>query len=762
MKGDFSRWSYLKDNRYCAVLQQQGRVQVDADWNEQQEINQHRVETEAADVIGKSGTPADDPGFGITTDGANIYIGKGRYYVDGILCENPDEKVAYDKQKDLPRPRSLENISRGLVFLHVWKRHITVFDDPHIQEKALDGPDTCTRAKTIWQVWVLPLNEKEFKAAIENCNAGLAKWARGTSASSALMNAKTMDVGEELPCRLPPSSGYKKLENQLYRVEIHKGGPIEEATFKWSRDNGSIVTSITSINGSEIKVADLGRDDVLGFKEGNWVEISDDHSELTISLTDEISGLLTKIVKIDHATNTIILEDDLKNLFSTRLHAKIRRWDQNERTASLDSMPTPDGIRITGDWQHLEGGIYVKFEPGSHSDIMSPEIVSPKISEGISEGIVGMPDKWELIVEDGDHRDDAAEKERLFSNQLVKLTEKQVAPQGVKLKERSLRTGDFWLIPARTATREIEWPPFEVPNTNPLPQPPLGIEHHFCRMALISRNEDGKLEVVKDCRNKFPPLIEAPTKDRGIHIVNVMIGNGDSVPTLGKNAVVYKPLNNGDVVWVNQLIEGLKIECDQEIDPSIDDDLSEMRKLPNPRFSVSLELPIPYIIGALVPLLSLGIGNVGIPAEFFVGAGDTFVRDKNSRDMLKLNLIQILNNLRQLSLGFISFALAANVRSEGKTIRWTAFHKELMVLLANHPLFKSILAATYGADNVPVLARLTIKGNFIYSKSEPGILLDGETFGDGPDMDMRLPSGDGRRGGDFEMWFWVRAERPQL
>ena len=57
MKGDFSRQTFDRTKHYDSVLMQQGRVQLDADWNEQQAIHQHRVETEAQDVIGLSGAP---------------------------------------------------------------------------------------------------------------------------------------------------------------------------------------------------------------------------------------------------------------------------------------------------------------------------------------------------------------------------------------------------------------------------------------------------------------------------------------------------------------------------------------------------------------------------------------------------------------------------------------------------------------------------------------------------------------------------------
>ena len=76
----------------------------------------------------------------------------------------------------------------------------------------------------------------------------------------------------------------------------------------------------------------------------------------------------------------------------------------------------------------------------------------------------------------------------------------------VQFSEGTYHAGDYWLIPARTATREIEWPPFKIPNTAPIPQPPRGVRHHFCRLALLEVN-DGVLQL-RDCRTTFPPLTE--------------------------------------------------------------------------------------------------------------------------------------------------------------------------------------------------------------------------------------------------------------
>src|SRR5437867_10388506 len=96
---DISRVTFDPKKHYIGVLMQQGRVQLDADWNEQQAIHQYQGETTTRDVVGLCGAPIHDAGFAIGTDGDQLIIGKGRFYVDGILCEN-DTDLPYDRQPD--------------------------------------------------------------------------------------------------------------------------------------------------------------------------------------------------------------------------------------------------------------------------------------------------------------------------------------------------------------------------------------------------------------------------------------------------------------------------------------------------------------------------------------------------------------------------------------------------------------------------------------------------------------------------------------
>ena len=100
----------------------------------------------------------------------NLTIGRGRIYVDGLLAENHgtaplawDSALAeqfgtkatrYDQQPYLPNAPALPTAGGPhIVYVDVWEREVTQFEDPNLVEKAL-GVDTTTRLQTVWQVKV--------------------------------------------------------------------------------------------------------------------------------------------------------------------------------------------------------------------------------------------------------------------------------------------------------------------------------------------------------------------------------------------------------------------------------------------------------------------------------------------------------------------------------------------------------------------------------------------------------------------------------
>ena len=61
------------------------------------------------------------------------------------------------------------------------------------------------------------------------------------------------------------------------------------------------------------------------------------------------------------------------------------------------------------------------------------------------------------------------------------------------------RTGDFWTVPARTATGDVEWPTDAA--RRPLLQSPMGIQVHYAPLAWVLGEA-----TVPDLRMTFAPL----------------------------------------------------------------------------------------------------------------------------------------------------------------------------------------------------------------------------------------------------------------
>ena len=281
MKGDFTRSTFDPEKHYSSVRMQQGRVQLDSDWNEQIDIQRHLLKQRTEDVVGKCGAPIHDAGFALTVDKDGILmIGRGHYYVEGILCEN-ERECEFTEQDDLPDIELPAEPGNYLFYLDVWQRHITAVDDDGIREVALGGPDTATRTKTVWQVKYREVTEK----LNENpCIQEFGAWNNLTSARNARLKADAPpEEPSEDPCIVPPGAGYRGLENHLYRVEIHRINEAGKATFKWSRENGSIVRAIEKIDTitNTITIVNPGQDVLHAFAPYQWVEITDDLRELT-------------------------------------------------------------------------------------------------------------------------------------------------------------------------------------------------------------------------------------------------------------------------------------------------------------------------------------------------------------------------------------------------------------------------------------------------------------------------------------------------
>ena len=456
-RGDFSRDTHDPLMRFSRVLMQQGRVMLDADWNEQTSILLRFLRTLAADLIGPYGGVGD--GFKIEPnpdDATDFFIREGHYYVNGVLCENSlqtDPKgspipLSYFKQPNYPldkknKPLHLVDDNgkalNGLVYLDVWERHVTFNetqdpDSPGIREVALGGPDTASRAQVVWQVKVLgtPMSAAQLKknpSFFQKALVDAGVFQPGTGRLQARAKKPATD-GAACPCVTSPESRYRGVENQLYRVEIHTGGNVWDpttktgASFKWSRENGSVIFPILKLSANQVTVADLGRDQRLSLKVNDWVEVVDDDQARLGA-----AGPLLQVTAIDAAALVVTLSGapTIASVAPLTNHPLLRRWDSPQ---GLDNVDVP---KLTDGWLALEDGVEIQFDP-----------------------------------------------------------------------KGAYRTGDYWLIPARVATGDVEWPGL---IDNPAALPPHGIQHYYAPLAILSVDAGGKLTAAAECRSLIKPVV---------------------------------------------------------------------------------------------------------------------------------------------------------------------------------------------------------------------------------------------------------------
>ena len=532
-KTDITRDSFRRHKNFSRVLMQQGRVQLDADWNEQNDILLHYMRTLARDIIGPHAGPQDDVGFAIeappasrtstssqqktgqrggtrgksskkTTDQSeNAYqvnIKRGRYYVDGILCE-ADRDIVYTLEDE-----QQTNPGTFLFYLDVWEREVTYLEDDSIREVALNGADTATRAQVVYQIrtqnianlssdfqqpspetikdatllghFVTILTDSLRSVAPDFFPLSTTATPSIPSVSRPLLKAKTREIEDDEqtdPCIIPPTSQYRGAENQLYRVEVHTSGygtlpssgqpkatqrsqqskgtsqrgavtgttQTPNATFKWSRENGSVTFPIVgqippgSTGDITVTLVGLGRDDSrFALNSDDWVEIVDYEDTLELE-----AGQLMRVKAVDYVNSTVTLTtaaNQIPAAFDTDSDPNkpqlLRRWDYTEmdpQEKGATTLASDGGLEIIENhWLTLENGIQVLF----HHDI------------------------------DQQSDNDADDQPPYY------------------------HTGDYWLIPARAATGDIEWPHYKEIHEA---VPPHGVVHHYAPLAYVTFDETG-------------------------------------------------------------------------------------------------------------------------------------------------------------------------------------------------------------------------------------------------------------------------------
>ncbi|HEX4960385.1 MAG TPA: DUF6519 domain-containing protein [Thermoanaerobaculia bacterium] len=324
MSGDFSRDTFDRRKHYRAVTLQQGRLQLDADWNEAVDQELYRLRATAADVAGAAA--AVGSGFQIVVQGGSLKIEPGRLYAGGLLCELAGE-TPLDAQPNLPGVPLPTAAGTYLAYLDVWERAITAVEDPDLLEPALGGQDTTVRTRAVCQVRILT----PAVAANSVCSSFSPFWAPSGDPPPA-------------PGRLRArANGSAPFPDRAYRVEVHAAGNAGAATFKWARDNASVAAAVATLSGTVVTLA--ARPGLAAgtlFASGDWVEATDDGRVLRGE-----PGVLGQVTAVDPAARTLTVASWSGGTPALGPGALVRRWNGGVRTLTAPGFfPLESGVEV--------------------------------------------------------------------------------------------------------------------------------------------------------------------------------------------------------------------------------------------------------------------------------------------------------------------------------------------------------------------------------------------------------------------------------
>jgi hypothetical protein len=290
MSSDRAKITYDEKQHYRSVVMQQGRVTLEADWNEQGQIVAEEARKETLNFVGSSGTP--DDGYAVTKVGGGyeLSLSPGTLYVGGMRV-NLDEPLTYSKQSEwldyefdpdwVSVPTTTPTMNEA-VYVLLREQEISAVEDSALLEVALGGPDTAARTRLIQRIVRI-----SAKGATD-CPSALAEledyWnEQGLAfdpATRRLESKATLEVGfvdttaSSDPCQPQSTGGYLGAENQLIRVKI-SAVDTATGTYKlvWGFDNASSLYRVTEVTNQELTLNTAPIDSFHQPKKGQAVEI---------------------------------------------------------------------------------------------------------------------------------------------------------------------------------------------------------------------------------------------------------------------------------------------------------------------------------------------------------------------------------------------------------------------------------------------------------------------------------------------------------
>ena len=451
MGSDRARISYDKTQQYRAVVAQQGRVTLEADWNECQQIASEELREETLDFVGSSGTPdngyevidykAIDPKkpsqpFDFATRAGTMYVGGVRAFsTKPIEYSNQLDWLDRVGDRDWVDPSNTASASE-LVYLLLREQEVSAVEDSALLEKALGGPDTTQRLRLIQHIVRLKTNSA-------NCSSGLDEaikiWReRGLQLDRStlqLLSAATLKVSFSPPttpadlCEPEARSGYLGAENQLIRVQISGSNQL-----LWGFDNAAFLYRAEVVSKQILRLKSRPVDDFHRPRANQAVEILRSAAQLH---NQEYIAAATGLV------------------------------------TTLTAPYNPDTREVS-----LSAGLSIEY-----SDLKQTPRLFFRVWEEVIDFTPGVP---------------------------VSLGKTGLQVTLQTANNQPFHIGDYWQIAVRPGEPTEVYPPRYLEA----PQPPNGPRLWVCPLAVIGW-KDRQLNAIEDCRHPFDNLVDLTRRNLG-------------------------------------------------------------------------------------------------------------------------------------------------------------------------------------------------------------------------------------------------------
>jgi len=459
---------------------QQGRVTVEADWNEAQMISSEETRKEALDFVGPAGTP--DNGYAITVqpNSYDFQIGPGSMYVGGVRAFLPQaEAYSQQQQSDwmdwavdgdwVPVPTATP--ANEYVYLLLREQEVSGVEDSDLNDVALGGPDTAQRTRLVQHVERLTTTGTDCASALA---AAETTWATEGFAldqndmrvrSFARMQVQFVPPPASTACDPTAPGGYLGADNQLIRVQISDASSSAPMLL-WGYDDASFLYRVTVTDSQTLTLQTAPVDAEHMPQGGRAVEVLLNAAALS---NGQYVAAATGQVESPLAASPYTAD-------SKTLSLPVALQDPYTGTAPY-SPPQQVFLRV---WEQE-----LPFTPGT------PVML----------GDTGV--------------------------QVILTTE----------NSEPFRVGDYWMFAVRPGTPQQVYPErYLVTNPQAAPQPPDGPREWICPLAVILWSSSGQ---VVNCRNPFDTLVtRSKTKKSGCCTVNVSPADITATNTL--QAIVAK------------------------------------------------------------------------------------------------------------------------------------------------------------------------------------------------------------------------------